>query len=154
MLLLLFRSADSLYALDARRIIEVVPRVEFRPIPHAPAYLLGLLNYRGRAVPVVDFDLLVGQPMSPVVLSTRVIVQELTTHTGQRQLVGLVASNVSHVITLDAAQAVSPAMRLEEAPYLGAVLQFEEGLVQIVNADRLLPPRLQDALYGGSAEAV
>ncbi len=152
MLLLLFRAGESLYAFDAKRVAEVVPRVALRTIPHAPGYLAGLLGYRGQAVPVVDFRRLIGSDSSREALSTRLILTEFTGHDGTNRLVGVVAENVSHVINASSTQIVSPAMSLDEAPYLGAVLKFDEGLVQLVEADRLLNSRMQDALYGGATE--
>ena len=47
---------------------------------------------------------------------------------------------------------VTPPMSLDEAPYLGSVLQLDGGLVQLVEADKLLSVKMQDALYGGAAE--
>jgi chemotaxis-related protein WspB len=152
MLLLLFRSHESLYAIDARRVAEVVPRVSLRSIPHAPAYLAGLLSYRGQAVPVIDFGLLVGGGASREALSTRAILTSFTGHDHQTRLVGVVAESVSRVIEADPRQVVTPAMSLEEAPYLGAVLRLDEGLVQLVAVDKLLSDRMQDALYGGATE--
>ena len=153
MLLLMFRTGESLYAIDAKRVVEVVPRVDLRPIPHAPESLVGLLSYRGRVVPVIDFGVLVGARESRAVLSTRVILTEFTTHDRQTELVGVVAENVSHVVNAEPRQVVSPAMSLDEAPYLGAVIQLDEGLVQLVAADKLLSERMQDALFGHRAEA-
>ena len=60
MLLLTFRAGESLYAVDARQVVEVLPRVGLRAIPHSPEYLVGLLSYRGQVVPVVDFNTLIG----------------------------------------------------------------------------------------------
>jgi chemotaxis-related protein WspB len=153
MLLLMFRSGASLYAIDAKRVVEVVPRVDVRPIPHAPAHLSGLLNYRGRVVPLIDFGVLIGASQSQPVLSTRVILTEFTAHDGRNQLVGIVAENLNHVVNVDPRQVVSPAMSLAEAPYLGALLQLDLGLVQTIAADKLLSERMQDALFGSPAEA-
>ncbi|QEH31894.1 CheW-like domain protein [Aquisphaera giovannonii] len=73
MLLLTFRAAGSRYAVDVSRIVEVVPRVELRALPHAPGFLLGVFDFRGRVVPVVDLGLLLGGPGSSDRLSTRVV---------------------------------------------------------------------------------
>jgi chemotaxis-related protein WspB len=152
MLLLLLRSGENVFALDAKRITEVIPRVELRPIPHAPAYLAGLLSYRGAAVPVVDVNVLLGGPPARDALSTRIILLEFTSHNGKNRLLGVVSEEVSHVIHAEAGQFVSPAMSLDEAPYLGAVLRRDEGLVQLLSEDKLLSERMQDALYGSSPE--
>ena len=58
MLLLTFTAGANRYAIDVARVVELVPRVELRPVPHAPAFLAGLLGYRGKVVPVIDLGLL------------------------------------------------------------------------------------------------
>ncbi len=152
MLLLMFRTGETRYAIDTKRVVEVVPRVDFRSLPHAPAYLIGLLGYRGKVVPVIDFSLLVGRSPCREVLSSRVILTEFTAMDGRAQLLGLLAENVSRVYNISHEQFMTTAMALEEAPYLGAVLNREEGLVQLVVADKLLSVRMQKALFGATEE--
>jgi chemotaxis-related protein WspB len=152
MLILMFRTGESLYAFDAVRVAEVVPRVALRPIPHAPAYLAGLLSYRGQAVPVIEFGTLVGGKSAREALNTRVIITEFTAHGGESRLIGVIAENVSDLRKVDAGQFVSPAMSLDEAPYLGALLRLDEGLVQLIAVDLLFSARVQDALYGGTTK--
>ena len=60
MLLLTFRAAENLYAVDVTRVVEVVPRVDLRRLPHAPDFLAGLFDYRGAVVPVIDLGILLG----------------------------------------------------------------------------------------------
>ena len=61
MLLLVFRVAGDPYAIEATRVVEVVPRVELRALPHArPEALAGLFRYRGQMVPVIDLGVLLG----------------------------------------------------------------------------------------------
>src|SRR4051812_23556435 len=73
MLLLTFTAGANRFAVDVARVVELVPKVELRPIPHAPAFLAGLLGYRGRVVPVIDLGLLLGASACPDRLSTRII---------------------------------------------------------------------------------
>ena len=58
MLLLILKAGANRYAIDVARIIELVPRVDLRTIPHAPSFLAGLLGYRGSVIPVIDLGLL------------------------------------------------------------------------------------------------
>jgi chemotaxis-related protein WspB len=152
MMLVMFRSGEGLYAVDARRVVEVVPRVDPRPVPHAPAFVLGLLAYRGRVVPVVDFGLLIGSARARSVLSSRVIVARFAGRGGAEQLVGLVADEVIRVRNADAGQVAIASVDLDAAPYLGAVLRVDEGLVQMVEVDKLLTDRVEGALFGAQAE--
>ena len=73
MLILTFTAGGNRYAVEAARVIELVPRVELRCMPHAPAFLAGLLDYRGTVVPVVDLGLLLGSSPCQDRLSTRII---------------------------------------------------------------------------------
>ena len=153
MLLLTFRTGESLYAVDARQVVEVVPRVGVRRVPHAPDYVLGMLSYRGRVFPVVDFARLAGAPPSRDALSTRLIVAEFTVPGAEGRRIGILAESVNQVIEAKAGQVVLPGMDLDEAPYLGRMIQLEEGLVQLVKPERMLPDRLQESLYGDHAES-
>ena len=49
MLLLTFRAAENLYAIDAARVVEVVPRINLRLLPHAPDFLAGVLITAARS---------------------------------------------------------------------------------------------------------
>src|SRR5580698_4666195 len=73
MLLLTLKAGANHYAIDVARVIELVPRVELRTIPHAPPFLAGLLGYRGKVIPVIDLGLLLDSEPSRDCLSTRII---------------------------------------------------------------------------------
>ena len=148
MLLVMFRSGESLYGVDARRVVEVVPRVSPRPIPHAPPELLGLLSYRGGVVPLIDFGVLTGGSTGSAALSTRAIIARITGCGGVERLVGLVAEDVSRVRKVEPGSAVAASMNLGVAPYLGAIFRTDEGLVQLVEVDKLLPEGFASSLYG------
>ncbi len=119
MLLLVFRIAGDVYAVEAARVVEVVPRVELRALPHAPEALAGLLQYRGRMVPVIDLGILLGSRRSPCLLSTRIIlVDDRTPARGEARL-GLIAEHVSDVRRVDDDQVIPPPALLGHNPYLG-----------------------------------
>lgn len=151
MLLLMLRVADDPYAIRAERVVEVVPRVASRALPHAPDYLSGLVDYRGRVVPVVDLGLLLGRRAGRDRLSTRIVVVDVAP-VGVGELVGLVAEQVSDLTRFDDPVAPAP-LGLESAPYLGTVVRTDEGLVQVIEVERILTPALRAALFGKEAEA-
>src|SRR5882757_6299566 len=59
--LLEFRLAQECYAVENRYVQEVCPLKELTPLPCTPPFLLGIVNVRGRILPVLDlkkfFDL-------------------------------------------------------------------------------------------------
>jgi chemotaxis-related protein WspB len=150
MLLVLFRSGENLYAIEARRVVEVVPRVAVRTVPRAPDDLTGLMSYRGRVVPVIDFGVLTGGAPARRTLGSRVIVACVGDASDGRR-VGLLAEDVSRVRETDATRRVVDHSDLEAAPYLGAVYLLDEGLVQVVDVGKLLSGRPDAALFGEPA---
>lgn len=56
-----FRLAQEAYALETRYVCEVYPLKDLTPLPCTPAFVLGIVNVRGRITPVIDikkfFDL-------------------------------------------------------------------------------------------------
>jgi chemotaxis-related protein WspB len=149
MLLVLFRSGGSLYAVDARRVVEVVPRVGVRPVPHAPPEMIGLLAYRGRVVPVIDFGVLNGGLPARDALSSRVIVAGFPGHDQAERRVGLLAEDVSRVSQAAPSQVVLPSMGLDTAAYLDTIYRLDDGLVQVVDVSKLVSGPLESALFGG-----
>ena len=148
MLYLTFRQGENDFGLDSRRIVEVVPHVAVRAIPHAPDYFLGLLSYRGLVVPVVDFGRLIGSPAARPALNTRVVIVRTDTEGRADRRLGLLAENVDRVVAGDRVSTVLPAMSLAEAPYLGKVIKHGERLVQLIRTEFLLPGVVHEALFG------
>jgi len=69
-----FRLADETYALECRFIGEVYPLKALTPIPGAPAFVLGIIDIRGRIVSVVDLKRFFDLPGKGLSNRARVIV--------------------------------------------------------------------------------
>lgn len=163
MQLLTFTIAGQPYAIESRRVIEVLPLVAARAIPLMPTYVRGMFTYRGRFVPLVDLAMrLSAAGTTTDRLSTRVIVVEFAPSAppaaggrdGPRPIrVGLVAENVISICSAEDAAASTPALSLENAPFLGRMLRIGDQTVQLVVVERLLPPDLLHGLFPESVEA-
>ena len=57
-----FRLASERYAVETRHIQEVHPFRELTPLPCTPAFVLGVVNVRGRILPVLDIKRFFGLP--------------------------------------------------------------------------------------------
>jgi chemotaxis-related protein WspB len=136
MMVLMFRVAGVVYGVAVKRVIEVVPRVALRGVPHAPDYLAGLLRYRGGVVPVVDLGLLMGGVACLEQLDTRIILVEAGRRGGG--LVGLVAERVDDFRPIDESRRAVAGLEIGGAPYLGAVFETDDGLLQLIEPDRVL----------------
>jgi chemotaxis-related protein WspB len=147
MLFLLFQLGQDRYALQASRVLEVLPLVELRKIPDAPKGVAGIFNYHGRPVPAVDLsELTLGQPSDPR-LSTRIIVINYPDERGALHPLGLIAEHATELIQRDQRLFQEPGHKLGGAPYLGPVLMDKRGVIQWVHEQRLLPDHARDLLF-------
>jgi chemotaxis-related protein WspB len=139
MLVLMFRVAEASYAVAVKQVIEVVPRVALRGVPHAPNYLAGLLRYRGGAVPIVDLGLLMGESACEDRLDTRIILVDGGVHGGPGPgFLGLIAERVEDVLVVDESKRASAGLEIKRAPYLGSVYETDEGLLQLIEPSKIL----------------
>jgi chemotaxis-related protein WspB len=155
MLLLTFSAGGATYALEAGEVREVVPALALRPVPLAPAFVAGLLRYRGRNVPVLDAGLLLGGPPVPRLMSSRIILVDYPWPEGQARLLGLLAEGATDTLRLAEEELAAPALAVPEAPYLGHLAQAQGRLVQRLKPAELLSAEaraLLVAAQGGEAE--
>ena len=152
MLFLLFQLGRDRYALEASRVIEVLPLVELKRIPDSPRGVAGIFNYRGRPVPAVDLsDLTLGQPASER-LSTRIIVIQYPDEHGKNQPLGLIAEHATEIIRRESREFVEPGLKLGAPEYLGPVLMDARGPIHWIREQRLLPQNVRDHLFCETVE--
>lgn len=150
-LILLLSTSQARYGLDAREILDVVPMVQLRKLPHAPEYVAGLFSYHGVAVPVVDLCGLTGDAPCRRRMSSRIILLRYPDSSGTARILGLLAERVTATAHVNEADLNSPNIRVEDAPYLDRIFSGEEGIVQCLRVDRLLPEALRRSLFPESA---
>ena len=98
MTFLLFQLGKDRYALEARRVAEVLPPVALKKIPAAAPGIAGVLNYHGSPVPVVDLGAMaLGQP-ARARLSTRILLVRYAAGTGPEQFLGLLAEQATELL--------------------------------------------------------
>lgn len=97
---------QDIFAVEVGAVREIL---DFRPIgrvPNAPVFMVGMIDVRGRAVPVIDLRIKLGLEPIPATENTRIIVLEELIGT-RRLALGLVADRVFEVAALDE-QAIEP----------------------------------------------
>jgi chemotaxis-related protein WspB len=147
MLFLLFQIGNDRYALEASRVVEVVPLLTIKQWPQAPPGLAGIFNYHGQPVPAIDLSqLTLGNPATER-LSTRIIIVNHTDGRGRNQLLGLVAEHATEVVRKDPKEFVDSGIRIGGAPYLGPVLMDAQGPIQWVHEQRLLSEPVRELLF-------
>ena len=147
MLYLLLRMGTERYALEARRIVEVVPLVTIKPLPHTPACVAGLVDYRGTWVPVIDLCQLTSGKDCANHLTTRIVLVQYPAGAAQTHILGLLAEQVTETVKFKDADFQCSGLQVPEAPYLGHVVKAANVTAQRLEIEHLLPESLRQNLF-------
>jgi purine-binding chemotaxis protein CheW len=77
---ILFTIDDQVYALDVHSVGEIVQAAALTHVPDSPELLLGLLNVRGRIIPVLDIRKQLGQASRGPIVTDKIIIGRTTDH--------------------------------------------------------------------------
>jgi len=127
------------YALETQKVKEIIRQMKITPIPRTPGYVKGVVNLRGRVIPVVDLGLKLGMEGTDFTEQTCIIAVEVTGSTGPVP-VGIVVDGVSEVIKINADQIQkTPAFGVRaDTAYISGMIMLEDGLNMLLNIDRVL----------------
>jgi chemotaxis-related protein WspB len=147
-LLLQFQMGADCYVLDATQVAQVLPLVELKQIPHAPAGVAGVFDFRGTPVPVIDLNELALGRAARRCLTTRLIVVHYPDRSGRARLLGLIAEQVTRTLKRSHADFIAAGVTSDTAPYLGPVATDDAGhLVQWIEVQQLIPEAVSAALF-------
>ncbi|MDR1309591.1 MAG: chemotaxis protein CheW [Deltaproteobacteria bacterium] len=112
-----FELDGEYYGLDILKIMEINGMMDITAVPQTPLFMKGLINLRGKVIPVIDLRLKFGLPEQAYTERTSIIVIEFRTVAGTTQM-GIVVDRVSEVITINQAD-------IDPAPEFGTRLRSE-----------------------------
>lgn len=108
---LTLRLQDELFAVEAGSVREILDLVPITEVPNASPFVNGLINVRGRVVPLADLRVMFGMDRPEPDQDTRIVVMEIDID-GEPTVAGILADKVHDVTDIEAAS-------IEEAPKVG-----------------------------------
>lgn len=126
---------DEQYAVDILRVQEINRMMTITHVPQSPAGVEGVINLRGRIIPIMDLRMRFGMPKGERTDESRIVVVE-----AGGAIVGFIVDKVHEVLridrsTVDAAPAMSSTV---ESRYIQGVAKLENRLVILLDLDALL----------------
>ncbi len=135
---LTFKLGAEVFALEVKKVREVLDFTTITKIPRTPEFLRGVINLRGSVVPVVDLRLGFGLDSVEPTVNTCIIVVEVVM-AQETIIVGALADAVEEVIDIDASD-IQPPPRLGSAiqtDFIQGMGKRENGFLMILNIDRI-----------------
>jgi purine-binding chemotaxis protein CheW len=121
------------FGVPAYLVHRLLRAVAITKVPRAPAILEGIIDVRGRIVPVLDVRRRFGLEAKAVALSDHLILADA----GGR-LVALRADAATDLLRVPAAAIEAASVAVPEAPYIAGIAKLEEGIVLIYDLPRFL----------------
>lgn len=128
--------------------------VRITPIPNSPVYVEGVMNLRGRVIPVINLRRRFAMPGAAVDKGSRVIVVEIGGRT-----IGVVVDSVIEVVTIDASQ-TEPLPDLAvtaRSEFIIGVTRVGRRMIILLDMDRVFSPQekaaLEDLVARGKEES-
>ncbi len=97
---LTFRTGEEEYGIEILKVIEIIGLMPITEVPRTPGFVRGVINLRGRIIPIVDLRLKFGLPEIEYTDRTCIIIVQITR--GDQQVnTGLVVDHVSEVVNIE-----------------------------------------------------
>ena len=131
----LFRVGTAEYAVPAHDVAQMESFSGATPIPGAAPHVAGMIQVRGRVIPVVDVRVRFGLPPAPVTLDSRVVI----TQVGDRR-VGLLVDAAREVVGIapDQLKPPPPMVVSQSAGLVRAIAHLGTRIVMLVDIPRII----------------
>ncbi len=146
-----FDIANEEFGVDILKVQEIIRVLDVTRVPNCPAFVEGVINLRGKIVPVVDLRLRFSLPQIEKDNNTRIIVVELAEKT-----VGFLVDRVKEVIRIETSIIEPPPELVTnvQTRYITGVAKLEDRLLILLDLDRVLTTVEQELLTLEESEAV
>ena len=133
--LVVFSLASEEYGVAITQVQEIIRQPDITRIPGMPDFIEGVINLRGRIIPVIDLRKRFGLEQKASNDKTRVVVADASSQT-----IGLVVDSVSEVVNLpkDQVDPIPPTIASIDAEYLSGVGKLEKRIVILLDLGKLL----------------
>lgn len=149
--LVVFQLAEETYGIDISLVHEIIRMQAITEIPRTPEFVEGVINLRGRVIPVIDLHKRFELPPSEETQHSRIMVVEVNGMT-----VGMIVDSVSEVLRLPAVNIDPPPPVFSgiDAAYLRGVGKVGEQLIILLEMDRILREKEKQELVNSDFEEV
>jgi purine-binding chemotaxis protein CheW len=136
---LTFKLAKEEFAIQVLKVREIMGVQDITSVPHTPVYVKGVINLRGKVIPVLDLRLKFGLPEVAYDRRTCIIVVQIQSPAGSL-LTGIVVDSVSEVVNIAAAEIEDTPDFGEgiETPYLLGMAKIKDKVKILLDIDCVL----------------
>ena len=130
-----FRLGEEEYGVDILNVQEIIKMLDITRVPNSPDFVEGVINLRGKVLPVIDLRKRLGLPKKEHDKSTRIIVVEM-----DHKTVGFIVDSVSEVLRIPSSSLEAPPQMSNGVgeEFINAVGKLQDRLLILLDLRRIL----------------
>lgn len=130
-----FNIADEEFCVDILRVQEINRMTDITRVPNAPEYVVGVINLRGKVIPIINMRKRLSMALKDNDKETRIIVIEYET-----RVIGIIVDRVNEVIRISKGitEPPPPVVSGINAEYIKAIGKLQDRLLILLNLENIL----------------
>ena len=133
-----FKLAKEEYGIETRKVRELIGLQEITRVPRTKSYIRGLINLRGKVIPVVDLRTKFGMPATESTSQTVIIVVQIASDAGNLTM-GVLVDEVLEVRAIPEADIEPPPLPQDvNTSFILGVGKIDKHIVFLLDIDRVL----------------
>jgi purine-binding chemotaxis protein CheW len=143
---------NETYGISVMKVREIIRMQKITPVPQMPGYVRGVINLRGRMIPIVDLRLKFGLK-AEFAERTCIIVVQVRLPSDQAVAMGLIVDSVEEVVNIAAGDIEPPPDFGDSASiaYLLGMAKIKGQVKMLLDIDRVIAPETVRALVPAGA---
>jgi len=136
---LMFFLDEEYYGIPILRVNEIIGLMEITTIPRTPDFMRGVINLRGKIIPVMDLRLKFNMTERPYDEQTCIIIVDILIQ-NKKQFIGLVVDKVAEVVNIKNADIELPPQYGQEAEtgFLTGIGKVKEKVVMLLEIEMIV----------------
>ena len=130
-----FKIGDEEFGVDILSVQEINRMSQITKVPNTSDFIEGVINLRGRVIPVMDLRVKLGMPRKEHGKNTRIVVVEL-----RGQTIGFIVDEVSEVLRIskDITEAPPEMVGGMNSDYITSIGKLEDRLLILLDLDKIV----------------
>lgn len=133
-----FKISNELFAINVKQVSNILEMLKITRVPESPDYMAGIINLRGKVLPVIDMRIKLGMDSIQITKDTCILVIELREN-GDEMQIGALVDSVLEVLEIDSSNVIPiPKIKDEKSSnYILGTLNHNENMLMILEPEKL-----------------
>ncbi len=130
-----FNIGEEEFGVDILKVQEIIRMVDITRVPNSPQFVEGVINLRGKVIPIIDLRLRLGLEPKAKDKYTRIIVVEFVS-----KVIGFVVDNVNEVLRLNKSITEPPPPMVSGiiSEYITSIGKLDDRLLILLDLEKIL----------------